>query len=247
MSKPRRFVLLTDTHGDMQDDATVEAVLEFNSIFKPQKRVHMGDAFDFRNLRRGASDEEKASSLEDDWIKGSDLLLRFFSGGTENHFLFGNHDDRLFQFQRSATGLLRDYATDGIKRVNALLKRRKVASLPYDSALGILPLGKLNVLHGYHAGVSAPRLHAAAYGNCAFGHVHTFETASIASLTPAEARSVGCGCIRDMSYCNAKTGKLRWGQGWGFGLLFDDGTYHLETARKINGRFIYATDFKVTT
>jgi hypothetical protein len=242
--KHRRFVVASDNHGDMADAKSSAALWEFIKDFKPQVRVHAGDCFDFRNLRRGASDDEKTSSLEDDWSMGSDFFRRFFDGANQNHFLVGNHDDRLWQFQRSATGLLRDYATDGIKRLQAMAKRSRVNVLPYDSAHGILTLGKLSVLHGYHAGVSACRQHANVYGNCLFGHVHTIESAPVASLEPAEARSIGCLCKRDMDYINAKTGKLRWAQGWAYGLLFDDGTYHLQQVRDIGGRFTYATEFK---
>lgn len=244
MTKPKRFTVGTDSHGDMQDDHSVASFLAFVHDFKPDIRIHAGDAFDFRNLRRGASDDEKASSLEDDWQMGSDFLMRYFDGGKENHLLLGNHDDRLWQFRRSATGLLRDYASDGIKRVEALCARRKIKTLPYDSALGILSLGKLNVLHGYHAGASAARQHANIYGNCLFGHVHTDEVAPVASLEPAEARSIPSLCIRDMDYINAKTGKLRHSNGWAYGFLFEDGTYQLFIAKKINGSFHVASEIK---
>jgi hypothetical protein len=116
--------------------------------------------------------------------------------------------------------------------------------LPYDSDLGVLDLGKLSVLHGFHAGVGACRTHAAIYGNAIFGHVHTIETASVASREPAEARSIGCLCKRDMDYVNKKTGKLRWAQGWAYGLLFPDGTYQLFQTRNINGQFYAATEIK---
>jgi hypothetical protein len=47
-----------------------------------------------------------------------------------------------------------------------------------------------------------------------------------------------------MDYINAKTAKLRWANGWAFGLLYPDGTYTLMQARKINGHFDCAVDFK---
>lgn len=242
--KSRRFVVVADNHGDMMDPVCRRALLQFLKDFKPQVRVHAGDNWDFRNLRKGASDDEKASSLEDDWSAGSDFFREFFDGGTDNHFLCGNHDDRLWQFQRSATGLLRDYASDGIKRVQSLCRQSKAKMLPYDAALGILKLGHLSILHGYHAGASACRQHANVYGNCIFGHVHTDESAPVASLLPASASTIPCLCIRDMDYVNAKTGKLRWAQGWRAGLLFEDGTYHMERVRNINGSFTYASEFK---
>jgi len=70
------------------------------------------------------------------------------------------------------------------------------------------------------------------------------EVNAIASLEPEEARGIGCLCKKDMPYINAKTGKLRWSQGWAYGLLFDDGTYHLEQARKIGDSFVCADNFK---
>lgn len=242
--KYERFVVASDSHGDMQDEASCDALWEFIADWKPTIRVHAGDAWDFRNLRRGASDEEKASSLADDWQAGSDFLGKFFDGGKRNHFLRGNHDERLWHFAGSATGLLRDYANDGIKRIEGLMRKTRAQMLPYDAALGILQLGKLSVLHGYHCGASACRQHAAIYRNCLFGHVHTIESAPVAAMEPAEARSIGCMCKRDMDYINAKTAKLRWGNGWAFGLLYEDGTYSLFQARNIGGVFACATTIK---
>ena len=242
MSKhAQRFVVVSDNHGDMQDDNSVAALWDFLKDYKPVTRVHAGDNWDFRNLRRGASDEEKAESLAEDWEAGNDFLRRFFDGGKENHFLRGNHDERMWDFRGSATGLLRDYATDGVKRIEGIAKAAKAKMLPYDSALGVLNLGKLSVLHGYHAGASACRQHANIYRNCIFGHVHTIESAPVPAIEPAEARSIGCMCRRDMDYINKKTGKLRWANGWAYGLLFPDGSYQLFQTRNINGNFYAAT------
>ena len=244
MKRGERFIVVTDTHGDMQDDKTVEGIYSFIADFRPTIRVHAGDAFDFRNLRKGASDEEKAESLEDDWDRGSELLTRVFEGGKKKFLLRGNHDERLWDVSRNCSGLVRDYASDGIKRIEALMKKSGAKMFPYDAAKGVLRLGKLKVVHGYHAGASACRQHAAVYGNCIFGHVHTIESAAVASLEPAEARSIGCACRDDMDYINKKTGKLRWGQGWAYGEVFEDGSYQLFQARKINGSFTVATEIK---
>ena len=125
----------------MLDPKVASALFAFLEDWKPEIRVHAGDAWDFRNLRRGASDDEKAASLVDDWEAGTEFLTKFYEGGKENHFLRGNHDERLWQFANSATGLLRDYAQDGIKRVQALMRKTGTQMLPYDSALGVLKLG----------------------------------------------------------------------------------------------------------
>ena len=244
MAFPKPFVIASDNHGDMQDDRSVSGLFSFIDEFQPVIRIHAGDNWDFRNLRRGATDDEKAGSLEADWKAGEKFLKRFFRGGEENVFLRGNHDERLWHFANTSSGVVRDYAVEGIKRVERLCRRTRAKMLPYDAALGIYNMGKLSVLHGYHAGASACRQHAAIYGNCVFGHVHTEEAAPVPSLQPAEARSNPCLCIRDMDYINAKTGKLRWAQGWSYGFLFEDGTYQLFQTRKINNRFHAATEIK---
>ncbi|MEI8101490.1 MAG: hypothetical protein WCH09_08010 [Bacteroidota bacterium] len=245
MSKhAQRFVVVSDNHGDMQDDNSVAALWDFLKDYKPVTRVHAGDNWDFRNLRRGASDDEKAESLAEDWEAGNDFLQRFFDGGKENHFLRGNHDERMWDFRGSATGLLRDYATDGVKRIEGVVKKCNAKMLPYDSALGVLNLGNVRVVHGYHAGKGACREHAGVYGRSLFGHVHTQERYQAASLDNAESISIGCMCIRDMDYINKKTGKLRWANGWCFGLVFPSGEVRIELAKKHEYGFTCATEFK---
>jgi hypothetical protein len=125
-----------------------------------------------------------------------------------------------------------------------ILKRARATMLPYDSREGILKLGHLTVLHGYHAGIGACRHHANIYGNSIFGHVHTCESSPVASLEPAEARSIGCLCRTNMEYCNRSTGKLRWANGFVYGLLFDSGKYQIHQARKLDDRFYVATEIK---
>lgn len=243
-AKSKRFVVVADSHGDMLDERAAKALFAFLDDWKPDIAVHAGDAWDFRNLRKGASDDEKAASLVDDWQKGSDFLSRYFGRAKENHFLRGNHDERLWHFANSATGLLRDYAQDGIKRVEALMRKTRAKMLPYDAAHGVLRLGELRVVHGYHTGIGATRAHANVYRNVIFGHTHTIETSAIAALDPCEARSIGCLCVRDMDYVNAKTGKLRWGQGWASGILHENGTYTLNQIRCIDGAFVAPVEFR---
>ena len=53
MSTPTRFVAFGDNHGDMADHEATDALCEFIKDYKPTVRVHLGDCFDFRSLRRG--------------------------------------------------------------------------------------------------------------------------------------------------------------------------------------------------
>ena len=228
----------------MQDEKAVASLLAFAKDFNPDVRVIAGDLWDFRNLRKGASDDEKAASLSDDWEAGLEFASTFFADGSDKTLMLGNHDTRLWDFSHSATGLLRDYANDGIKRVQGYVKRWNSKLLPYDSAKGICHIGHLKVVHGYFAGSNATQQHARVYGNVIHGHTHDIAVCAIPSLEPKEARSIGCLCKRDMDYCNAKTAKLRWSHGWAYGFLFPNGEYVLNQARSINGQFHVCQDIK---
>ena len=243
--KMKRFIVCSDIHGDMQDPVAVKALLAFTRDFNPEIRVINGDLYDLRALRKGASQEEAYGSLQEDWAAGNKFANEFYNGGKENHFLRGNHDERIYHMAKNTSGVVRDYAEDGIQSLEANVKRWKAKMLPYDSAHGILRLGKLKILHGYFTGAGAAQAHARVYGGgVLFGHTHSIEVNAVPSLEPAEARGIGCLCIRDMDYVSAKTGKLRWAQGWAYGFLFEDGTYQLFQARKINNEFYVATDIK---
>ncbi|MCJ7824507.1 MAG: metallophosphoesterase, partial [Anaerolineales bacterium] len=161
MPKPKTFVIVGDNHGSEQHTPSVNSLFNFMDDYRPDIVAHLGDNWDFSALRRGARDDEQAVSLLDDWEMGSKFFSRFFSYGKERHFLRGNHDERMWFLRTSTTGLVRDYAEDGIKRIGALAKKHRVKMLPYDAREGVLRLGHLKVLHGFHAGMNAARSHAA--------------------------------------------------------------------------------------
>lgn len=236
--------MVSDNHGDMVCKDTASALWEFIDDWRPEIRVHAGDIHDLRNLRRGASDDEKSDSMDNDWEAGLDFAHRFFDGGKENHLLFGNHDCRLEVMAGSWSGQARDYARMMIKERDAFMRKRKIRMYPYDSRKGVAHLGHLKIVHGYHCGVSAAAQHARIYGNVLFGHVHSMESYQVPGLDQREARAIGCMCRLDMDYINTKTAKLRWANGWAYGHLFHDGTYQLFQARRINGKIYAATDIK---
>jgi hypothetical protein len=139
------------------------------------------------------------------------------------------------------SGPIRQYAKQGCKDINDLMKELNAKMLPYDSRKGVYKLGRLSCLHGYHAGMHAAAQHARIYGECVFGHVHTFDSSPVASLKRRVARSIGCLTGHDMSYCSAQTGRLRWAHGWAYGWVYPNGDYQLFEAESINGSFHVAT------
>lgn len=240
----KRFVIAPDVHGSEQDYEATSAILRFTKEFKPEVRIIAGDLWDFAAIRNGATPEEKAQSMAIDFMAGCDFASTFFKGGKENHLLLGNHDVRLWDMAQSLDATKRDLAERMIADVMGHVKKWNAKLWPYDSRHGVLRLGHLTVVHGYHTGANACAAHARIYGNVVFGHIHSIEAFQTPGLDQKEARSIGCLCKLDMDYAARKTGKLKWAQGWAYGWLHDDGTYTIHQARKIGDKFYASTDIK---
>ena len=241
MKDPIPFQVVADIHGSQIDERASEACLAFTESFKPVIRVIAGDLWDFSAIRKGASADEQAQGMAEDYEDGVAFANRFFKGGKENHLMMGNHDVRVYDLAGSCDGVRGDLGQRMVMDIESLARKNKAKLWPYDSRLGVLEIGKLKVVHGYHTGMSACAHHSRIYGNVIFGHVHSIESFQTPGLNQQEARAIGCLCKLDLDYANRKTGKLRWAHGWAAGYLFEDGTYTLWQIRGINGKFYAPT------
>lgn len=239
-----KFLVASDIHGSEKSERATEACLAFTDDFKPDIRVIAGDLWDFASIRKGAGEDERKLSMRDDFEAGADFARRFFRGGKKNHLMLGNHDVRVWDLLESTDGAKVDCAQMMIDSIKALAAQCKAQLWPYDSRDGVLRLGQLNVVHGYHTGASACAHHSRIYGNVLFGHVHSIESFQTPGLKQQEARAIGCLCNLNPAYANRKTGKLRWANGWAYGFMFSDGTYQLHQTREIEGKYHASTEVK---
>lgn len=237
----QRWVAAFDIHGDMQDAKANRVLFEFCRDFKPHIRICGGDVFDFRAMRRKATAEEREDSMRADFDLGCEWLAKF----KPQYWTRGNHDERLYDFAAHSHGIIQDAALTGIAKLEALTKKLGCRMLPYDRRAGVLRIGKLKVLHGYHAGAAAARQHALIYGSCLFGHVHTIDESAVPGLDRRVARSCGCLCKLDMDYNRHQTGTLRWAHGFAYGWLdTNTGVYKAEQAEEINGKWVLSHEYK---
>lgn len=238
--RSKRFVAVFDTHGDLIDRKAEKAFFEFLADFKPEIRVHGGDAFDFRWARRKATETEQRERIGADLAEGLDFLKRY----KPTKFLRGNHDERVWDFvNESDDDKLVMLCGNIIEKVQAAIGRN-CEMFPYERRKGVLRLGHLKIIHGYHAGITAARQAAQIYGSVLQGHAHTVDVAAVGSLERRVGRVCGCLCNLDMPYMRANAASLRHAHGWAYGLLHDDGTYTISQCEGVNGKFVYASGFK---
>lgn len=239
MPQYQRWIAAPDNHGDKCDKNAVRVFHEFTKFWKPTIRVHIGDCFNFAAFRKNASDQEKREPIRDDVDAGIEFITTF----RPTHFLRGNHDERLYDGFKSDDGKLANFCGSLLDDISEALGDDCVV-LPYDARKGVLKLGHLKFIHGFHSGITAARMAAQIYGSVLMGHVHAIDQFSIPGLERRIGRAMGCLCELRQPYNRAHANTLRQAHGWGYGLLFPNGDYTYWQAEKVGGNWYFPSEFK---
>lgn len=235
----KRFVFASDFHGDHHDPKAAKALLKFCNQWSPEIRVFGGDLWDFRAMRKAASEDEKRDSMLRDYADGMQFLRDF----KPHYFLRGNHDERLWDLSQMDNGVLSDCAIRFTNEIEEEVKKLRCRMLPYHKRDGVLKIGSLKMLHGYAAGVNAARKHAWTYGSCLFGHVHSIDHVTLERTEKTMARAVGCLAKLDADYNRAQIGSLRHAHGWAYGVVDErSGKFHVFQAERVGEKFLCATE-----
>ena len=236
------FIFWSDTHGDHVCRDTLKAIEKHIAAFKPKHRIFGGDGFDFRALRKGVSNTESDSmdDLVSDWNMGMMMIHRL----RPQVFLAGNHDHRLWRIaEEAANGVVRQYAHDGIKRIETELKKIKCRLYPYHYELGVHRIRKLAFVHGFTANMASVKQHAEIFadpgGGVCMGHLHRIEAINAIRHGGAKGYSGGCCCdIEKMTYAQHRTATARWERGWLYGVIGKK-SFKVWQAEKIEGTWLH--------
>lgn len=248
MPKYQTFIAVGDNHGDKVDPMAFDGMVAFLKDFKPQHRIHLGDCFDFRSIRRGvgASDRESHESLKEDVEMG----FEFISALRPTVFHYGNHEDRLHQLMTgSSSGLIRDAAFDQDQKIKSFLRQngcKKV--LPYHADLGVHRIGPITTVHGYTCGKNAVDEQATHYGTpggaVIMGHIHRIACVNAKKHGGVVGFSGGCMCLkREMDYAKNRLATSQWGLGWTYGII-EGNEWKVWQAHRFNDGWIWTTEIR---
>lgn len=223
----KKFLYCSDSHGDLIHDESRRKLLKFADDWKPHYRIHGGDLWDFAALRGGASPEDKASGVSEDYTAGIGFLSQF----KPNYLTLGNHDDRIWQHAgASRDGILREHCADLVRASENEFKRRKIQWIPYVVGKFLqLPEGGPKFIHGFRSSnVSPAKLHHHDWGSVIHGHVHKPDTYVATHADGGMSMSAACmGDIERMHYADRFSAKMGWRQGWIYGTINDKtGRWH---------------------
>lgn len=208
----RRLVFASDNHGDERDVQACRRLIEFCKEFKPDVRIHGGDCFDFRWLRKSASTDEQSANITDDINAGIEFLASF----KPTHFLWGNHDQRIIdKYEQAKEGKWKELCSHILDKIETALDG-VAQTRPYDKR-HVLRCGGWTFGHGWGSGINAVRDHAMRYGPVVLGHLHRVERLQAARFDKAVGLCAGCLCKTQLSYNRAQLNTLAQSCGFVYG------------------------------
>jgi len=237
-------VAFGDAHGDMASKESIEALQRHIKDLKPDHRICLGDMFDLRSLRKGVSnqDSEHYDTLVSDLTMGYNMLEKL----RPTVFLNGNHEYRLYRVaQEASNGIVRQYATEGVEKLETYLRKMGCKVYPYHYQQGVHTIGKVAFIHGYCASQAAVKQSAEVYsppgGATVMGHLHRIEAVHAVRHGGAQGYSGGClASIPALTYASLRHATMRWANGWLYGLISKrTGNFKIWQAEKVDGVWIH--------
>lgn len=217
----RKLMAVGCSHGKFIDEIARDTVLRFSAAWKPDIKVHLGDAFDTAAMRSGAygtSDEDE--SVMDDLDEG----ISFINAYEPTHFTLGNHDWRIWKLLDHHNGIVRDCASECVKKIDAATKALKCNTYPYmgvwnaTDPRGVCWIGDYRFMHGTWYGENATRDYAERIGKVV--HAHTHRAAMSKGRRDDSPTAFGSGCLMDPTkadYANTRAATLGWSAGIVYG------------------------------
>lgn len=241
------YVAVSDIHVPYHHQGHCDAVGDFMADLKPDGLVIDGDFLDLLEVSRHAS--QSVAQLEGLRISksfkgGNEQLDRWLGAAgpqcTDNHFVDGNHEDRLRRWMQAGDNAvwLDDEGTDIGARLH-LAERGFVYHKGYPEAH--VKLGHLLVTHGRWASKYAAATHLDRYGHAILvGHTHTPQMFYGSALGKQKAGYV-MGFLADQNSIAMKYAPKpnAWCPGFAVIQVERDKTFHVTLIQFARGAFYY--------
>ena len=220
----RKWAAVSCTHGADIDPQFRRAFLQFLKDYKPDQRLHLGDAIDLACLRSGArrdpDEPDRAESLMEDLLAG----LSFLHEMRPTVYMDGNHEARATMLAHSGNQVVAYAAGRVMAHINDEMAKHKCERFPWVGLqrAGIKMLGGTAFLHGALFNVSCARDTAEALGmDCVFGHSHRVSIESSRTLNPVVGYNIGCGLDLAAPYAASRRQTLGWRHAFAYGEFTD--------------------------
>lgn len=216
----KRIVAVGCTHGEHMLPDAGAAVLLFCEQFKPDHRIHLGDAYDLPALRRGAQGTpDEMSPIHSDISAGAAFLRAY----RPTVFTAGNHDfvrvDRLLNDHRA---LVKEAAEEMYRRMILPLKECRTQVFQWN-IWEAWKMGGFTFNHGFTYGINYIRKTAMHRGNSVVAHGHWAGSATADREDNPTCYAVGTlADIPHMGYAETRFATYGWNHALLHGEICDD-------------------------
>lgn len=243
MPKIEKWICVADNHGDHAHEPTCSVLFEFIKHFRPHKRFHLGDGFNFAKLRKGATPQERQANIGPDLRAGCDFLKRY----NADAYIWGNHCHRIAVLAQSSDEGEVALATQTIEAMEKAIGKGQ--SVRWGKTAGHIRYGDYTLTHGFASGDAASKIMAQVFGNVLYGHNHFCDDMPVPRFDHetgehrARGICVGCLCHEEQDYNLGQLKTLRQENAFAYGLKIGNRLipYH---ARKIEGRWFFPSEFR---
>lgn len=217
--KWKKILAVSCTHAKYCDPEALDAVLKFQSDFKPHTTIHLGDFVDLTALMAGAKGSSEAEPL----IPDIDTGLMHLKMLKANIVLCGNHEDRAWRLQSSNNAVVAHAAYKIVEAIGDCCKKLRAPLIPYDGVFQMFDIADIGFQHGVLFNEMAARDTAEAFCNSTrrkivFGHSHKVSMQPGRNLVGGMGYNIGTLTKRSsMDYAKARRATLAWTQAflWG--------------------------------
>jgi predicted phosphodiesterase len=207
------------SHAKYCDKEALDAVIKFQSDFKPHTTIHLGDFVDLTALMAGAKGSSEAEPL----IPDIDTGLMHLKMLKANIVLCGNHEDRAWRLQSSNNAVVAHAAYKIVEAIGECCKKLRAPLIPYDGVFQMFDIADIGFQHGVLFNEMAARDTAEAFCNSTrrkvvFGHSHKVSMQPGRNLIGGMGYNIGTLTKRSsMDYAKARRATLAWTQAflWG--------------------------------
>lgn len=242
----KKWIVLSDMQIPYQDDHALAAVEQYMAAHRWDGYIQIGDFLDFDSIssfnfgkpralrdRYLSTDFEVANKILDRHQR----IVRKRNTKAKFVLLEGNHEERVERY------LDQNPQFEGLLDIQKLLhlNERGFKWVRSWSKGETYKVGKATFIHGNYTNTYHPAKMATKYGdNIFYGHTHDMMCHAVANhLNPDKVhvgQSIGCLCIRDLSYMKGQPSN--WQQGFMVLFVKPDGTFTYYTPRIFGGAFI---------
>jgi predicted phosphodiesterase len=222
--KWKRILAVSCSHAKYCDKEALNAVLKFQSGFKPHTTIHLGDFVDLTALMSGAKGSSEAEPL----IPDIDTGLMHLKMLKANIVLCGNHEDRAWRLQSSNNAVVAHAAYKIVEAIGDCCKKLRAPLIPYDGVFQMFDIADIGFQHGVLFNEMAARDTAEAFCNATrrkivFGHSHKVSMQPGRNLIGGMGYNIGTLTKRSsMEYAKTRRATLAWTQGFLWGEYCED-------------------------